>query len=235
MNHYMHFAISSLVMTLCSLASAADLPLPTQQDLSSQIGEFGFDRLLLVQRHPVEASHPYTFFYMDYRQGGGLFVYDLKSGECTKIVDSTDGEILTADLDFDARRIVFAWRWGEFARNEQKGYRPGKHAPVRLYTVNIDGSDLRQLTAGEDFNFDPCWLPDSTSSQKMATCCCATTRERWKYHCSNGTANWASTTLARSVADPDLPCYPRSCRREIRPGVGRLSLCRMSTKVWNRM
>ena len=149
-----------LAVTSGVVASAANLPQATGQDLSSQVGKLDFDRLLLVQRHPIEASHPYTFFYMDYRQGGGLFVCDLKSGELTKIVDSPEGEILTADLNFDAHRIVFAWRQGVFARNEQKGYRPGKHAPVQVYTVNVDGSDLRQVTSGSDFNFDPCWLPD---------------------------------------------------------------------------
>ena len=42
-------------------------------------------------------------------------------------------------LDYDARRVVFAWRRGDFPRNEQKGYRPGTHAPVQIYTVNVDG------------------------------------------------------------------------------------------------
>ncbi|MCH5377305.1 MAG: hypothetical protein JJ992_25360, partial [Planctomycetes bacterium] len=56
-----------LAVTAGILASAGELPLLTGQALSSRIiDELGFDRILLVQRHPVEASHPYTFFYMDY-------------------------------------------------------------------------------------------------------------------------------------------------------------------------
>lgn len=151
---------AALITTGCSVLVAGE-PAPTMsQGGAAALADLGVDRLLLVRRHPVESSHPYTFFYMDYRQGGGLFTYDLKTSEWTTLVDSTQGEILSADLDFDARRVVFAWRQGAYARNEKAGYRAGKHAPVHIYTVNVDGSDLRQLTSGEGFHFDPCWLPD---------------------------------------------------------------------------
>lgn len=143
-----------------SLLAIAGVTFGRETPAASVAGRFGFDRLLLVERHPVESSHPYTFFYMDYRQGGGLYVYDVTTQKLTRIVDSTEGEILSADLDFDAGRIVFAWRRGQFARNEKPPFRPGKHAYVHIYTVGIDGSDLRQLTDGEHFNYDPCWLPD---------------------------------------------------------------------------
>lgn len=76
MIHCLKWATCVLVMTPGILASVADLSRATGQDLSSQIGTLGFGRLLLIQRHPVEASHPDTFFYMDYRQGGGLFLVD---------------------------------------------------------------------------------------------------------------------------------------------------------------
>lgn len=118
------------------------------------------NELVLVERHPVESSHPYTFFYMDYRRGGGLHRYDLRTGKLSRIVDSTDGQILSADLDYDAQRIVFAWRRGRFDRNEKPGFRPGRHAYVHIFTVGVDGRNVRQLTSGEDFNYDPCWLPD---------------------------------------------------------------------------
>ncbi|MBC8873500.1 MAG: hypothetical protein H8E44_29020 [Planctomycetes bacterium] len=152
-------SLQSLVQVLLALiiASAA---LATEQSAPESHGQLGFDKLLLVERHPVESTHPYTFFYMDYRQGGGLCIYDLKTRELTRLVDSTDGEILSADLDYDAKRIVFAWRRGRFDRHEKAPFRPGTHAYVHVYTVGVDGRDLRQLTTGDDFNYDPCWLPD---------------------------------------------------------------------------
>jgi hypothetical protein len=159
MNYCTILTAGAFSTIFCWMAAAADLPVPVGH-LSGQMCELDFDRLLFVHREPVESSHPYTWFYMDYRRGGGLYVYDLDTHEFTRIVDSTDGEILTADLDFDANRIVFAWRRGQYVRNEQKGYRAGTHAPVHIYTVNLDGSELRQLTAGDSFHYDPCWLPD---------------------------------------------------------------------------
>jgi len=123
-------------------------------------GQFDFNRILVVHRYPVESTHPYTFFYMDYRQGGGLYIYNLKTQELIKLVDSSDGEILTAELDYDAKRIVFAWRRGRFDRHEKPPFHPGKHAYIHIYTVEVNGHGLRQLTTGKDFNYDPCWLPD---------------------------------------------------------------------------
>ena len=157
-------------MTTCQLLQTLAWALFTLAIASGALGQelptpnasvqCDFDKLLLVQRHSVESSHPYTFFYMDYRQGGGLYIYNLKTRELTRIVDSTDGEILSADLDYDSKRIVFAWRHGRFDRNEKPQYHQGKHANVHIYTVGVDGRGLRQLTTGKDFNYDPCWLPD---------------------------------------------------------------------------
>ena len=142
-------------------------------------GGFGFDKLVLVHRYPVESSHPYTFFYMDYRRGGGLYVYDLKAKSLNRIVDSSDGQILNADLDFDGRRVVFAWRRGKGYRNDDKGFKPGRNAFVHIWTVNTDGSDLRQLTIGKHFNYDPCWLSDGGIAFVSAR------ENRWVY-CNSG-------------------------------------------------
>ncbi|MBL7189588.1 MAG: hypothetical protein ISS70_24940 [Phycisphaerae bacterium] len=49
----------TLLLTLVTLAGAAAGGRPHE-------GGFGFDKLVLVHRYPVESSHPYTFFYMDY-------------------------------------------------------------------------------------------------------------------------------------------------------------------------
>ncbi len=81
---------------------------------------------------------------MDYRRGGGLYIYDLKAKLLNRIVDSSDGQILNADLDCDGRRVVFAWCRGKGYRNDDKGFKPRRNAFIQIWAVNIDGSDLRQ-------------------------------------------------------------------------------------------
>ncbi|MEI7903448.1 MAG: hypothetical protein WCK89_24685, partial [bacterium] len=71
----------------------------------------------------------------------------------------TGGAFLRPDLSFDGKRIAFAWN-----NIEDQTY--------HIFTVNADGTRLRQLTDGTVNNgklgftdsshndFDPCWLPN---------------------------------------------------------------------------
>jgi hypothetical protein len=51
------------------------------------------------------------------------------------------------DLSFDGKQVVFAW------------VQPTPRA-LKIARVNVDGSDLRQLTDGEYDDLDPVWLPN---------------------------------------------------------------------------
>jgi hypothetical protein len=51
------------------------------------------------------------------------------------------------DLSFDGRKVVFAW------------LQPSPRA-LKIVSVNVDGSHLRQLTDGEFDDLDPVWLPN---------------------------------------------------------------------------
>ncbi len=128
-------------------------------------GELGFDRMLVIQRHPIESSHVYTYHTEGFRAGGGLYVAAVgkDGGELTKLVDSPTGQILDCEPSYDGRTILFSWR-----KAEDQGY--------HLYTVNIDGTGLRQLTDGRWHDYNGCWLPDggiaflSTRSARFAYC-----------------------------------------------------------------
>lgn len=126
-------------------------------------GQLGFDRLVLIQRHPIDSSHVYTYHVEGFRPGGGLCVYSLKDGSLRKLVDSPQGQILDCDLSFDGKQLLFSWR---------KGADQGYH----VYAINIDGTNLRQLTDGRWHDYNACWLPDggiaflSTRAPRFAYC-----------------------------------------------------------------
>jgi len=109
------------------------------------------------------------------RNGGGLYIAkNIKSGNpsLVNVLENstvqngrfqgqklTDGAFLSPDLSFDGNTIVFAWT------NEQDQC-------YHIFKVNADGTNLVQLTDGENNkdlmlymdasqnDFDPCWLPD---------------------------------------------------------------------------
>ncbi len=123
-------------------------PIPDSPELAGQLasGGLGFTQLVVVQRHHIGSSHVYTYHCEGQRDGGGLFLYDVTDGTLRPLVDSPDGQIQSCDLSYDGRTIVFGWRRGS--------------EYYQVYTINVDGSDLRQLTHGDHHNYDGAWLPD---------------------------------------------------------------------------
>jgi hypothetical protein len=107
----------------------------------------------------------YTYHNEGFRAGGGLYLVDLAQPEpqIRQLLATPNGEILDLDLSYDGRVVLFSWR-----EKETEGY--------QLWTINIDGSSLRQLTRGEHHNYNGCWLPDggigfvSTRSPQFAYC-----------------------------------------------------------------
>jgi len=110
-------------------------------------GKLGFGELIVIQRQELNPSHVYTYHYEDYKAGGGLYIFNPASDELKKLVDSGKGQILDADLSYDAETILFSWR-----KSPNDSY--------HLYTIDIDGTGLKQLTEGDWYDFNACWLPD---------------------------------------------------------------------------
>ncbi len=143
---------------------------PEAQTLRSDMasGKMGFRDILVVKRHPLNISHVYVYHVEGFRKGGGLYAFSPDGeggGEFRCIVDSADGMITTADLSYDGKHIVFAWKRGGLVM-----CRPVSHIEdidrsisdnnYQIYRVNVDGTGLTQLTSGKHNNLDPCWLPD---------------------------------------------------------------------------
>ncbi|MCX7047831.1 MAG: NPCBM/NEW2 domain-containing protein [Candidatus Sumerlaeota bacterium] len=75
------------------------------------------------------------------------------------------GTFLSPELSYDGKSILFAYVEGKGDRNHRhhtdptQGHWDEGHC-YHVFKVNLDGSDLRQLTDGTFNDFDPCWLPN---------------------------------------------------------------------------
>jgi hypothetical protein len=79
--------------------------------------------------------------------------------------DTVGGSFLSPDLSFDGKRIAFAYVEcaGDKKHRHHTDPSLGHWAEGRcyhLFSVNVDGSDLRMLTDGTWNDFDPCFLPN---------------------------------------------------------------------------
>jgi hypothetical protein len=150
------------------------LELTRQVSLSNPLLDFN-DLLFMGHARPggdVHMVDPYAGW--NARPGGGLFVLRGFKGDAPCLVDLLEksepgngrfkgkklqgGAFLRPDLSSDAQKIAFAWN-----NISDKAY--------HIFTVDVDGSNLTQLTDGiinfnapafmdSSFNdFDPCWLP----------------------------------------------------------------------------
>lgn len=135
------------------------------ESLERQVLLFDVDRVAVIRRHEINASHVYTYHYEGFQPGGGLAVVSLQHPETdpVELVASPTGQILDLDLSPDGRTLLFSWR-----RAEDEGY--------HLWTIGVDGSNLRQLTDGPWHDYNACWLPDgdiallSTRAPQFAYC-----------------------------------------------------------------
>ena len=142
----------------------APTPVPESPDLAGRLkaGRLGFTKMLVIERHRVESSHVYTYHCEGQKDGGGLYVYDVATGDLEQLVDAANGQILDCDVSWDGREVLFSWRRGS--------------QPYQVYRINADGTGLTPLTKGDAYNFNACWLPGggvaflSTRAPQFAYC-----------------------------------------------------------------
>jgi len=131
-----------------------------------------FDRLLFLKHHKSTYNHMCDQYYGFFaRQGGGLFVLEDVFGEEPAVRDLladavvengrlrgrklNGGSFVSLELSYDARMLYFAWTEG--ARTPLK-WTP--ESTFHIYSVSVDGTNLRQLSDGPWNEFDPCLLPN---------------------------------------------------------------------------
>jgi hypothetical protein len=105
------------------------------------------------------------------RKGGGLYLLknfksanpqrvDIVAG--LKVPSGThkdmllsDGAFLSPDLSWDGKTVVFAWTAA--AADRTAWVQANRFS---LFSVNLDGTNLKRLTDANADDFDPCWLPN---------------------------------------------------------------------------
>ena len=96
---------------------------------------------------------------------GALRALEVKTGRVRDVVPEVEGRtIRDPEVDWRGTRIVFAMR-------------KGRTDDYHIYTVNTDGTDLKQLTFAKGVSdIDPAWLPDGrivfSSTREPKYCMC---------------------------------------------------------------
>ncbi|MFA6564978.1 MAG: hypothetical protein WCV00_23945 [Verrucomicrobiia bacterium] len=96
---------------------------------------------------------------------GRLCRLNLRTGKLSVLLDDPAGAVRDPCVHYDGAKIVFA-------------YRKGGSDAYHLYTINSDGTGLRQLTDGPFDDIEPAYLPDggivfcSSRSKRWVNCWC---------------------------------------------------------------
>ena len=139
-----------------------------------------FDKLVFIKKHfypPSESAGNHMcdqyFGFMAIHEGGLYVLENPFSQNPDKptvrdvLADSVcqngrfqgkklvDGGFQSPDLSYDGKRIIFCWTEGENTK-----YIWTQRSTYHLFSVNVDGSDLRQLTDGPFNDLMPCWMPN---------------------------------------------------------------------------
>ncbi len=176
-----------------------------KRDIALADAGLGECPILFCLRRPPNYSHLVMQYY-GWRQqpGGGLHLLE-SPGTSLRTREITagrfpPGSFLEPRLSFDAARVVFS-----FVALPRDPIDPTRlpvneegpdEAYFHLYTMGVDGSDLRQLTAGPYDDVMPTWLPDGG----IAFC---STRRRSYSRCFGPafSRRWDAYTLHRIEAD----------------------------------
>ncbi|MDZ7617241.1 MAG: hypothetical protein U1E05_09565, partial [Patescibacteria group bacterium] len=98
-----------------------------------------------------------------YSGNGRLCLLNLRSGEVTTLLDDPEGAVRDPQVHYDGRKMVFS-------------YRRGGESFFHLYEMDIDGTNLTQLTDGLFDDVEPAYAPDggilfcSTRCRRMVGC-----------------------------------------------------------------
>ncbi len=169
-----------------------------------------FDEIIFIKRRPYMSDHYYTVINNGtpsslFQAENGIYIYNIRTKQERPVITAADfpagtsgtGVIGKFTLSFDATKVIF-------------DYRDHEGAGFRIWEVNIDGTDLRQVlqapadeadkiarwNGGSNFHtddVDPAYLPDGgiifSSSRCEQTILCG------------GSAGLATAVMHRVDAD----------------------------------
>jgi hypothetical protein len=115
--------------------------------VSAELEDLDFEKLVMIQRKPLDPTHVYTYHVEGLEKGGGLFLTDVNGGEARRLVDATEGIILDCQVSYDGRRILFSWK-----RTMDE--------PFGIWSIGVDGVGLVRVIDDASNNMNACWLPD---------------------------------------------------------------------------
>jgi hypothetical protein len=135
-----------------------------------------FDRMVFLTHHRASANHMCDqYFGFNARPGGSVWVLKDPFTERPEAVDVlrgvrvqngrlggkqlVGGSMISLDLDYDARRVAFA-----YTQATESGQNWSPERSYHVFTATIEPrsgqlADLRQLTDGPTNDFDPVFLP----------------------------------------------------------------------------
>ena len=162
-------AAAAFCAMAAGLLCAAPAPQLRDKLLSGAYGEF--DEIVFATRSISTDPHWYAniSYYgrspdaPAYSQNGRLIAYNIKTGKYRALIDDPAGSVRDPSVHYDGKTILFS-------------YRPAGSGTFHLYTINADGTGLKQLTSGEYDDFEPTWLPDgdivfvSTRCRRWVNC-----------------------------------------------------------------
>ncbi len=125
--------------------------------LANVVADYDVEEIVFALRQPGKDGHWYANFSyyaedenrLTYGNGGKLCRLNLTSGALTAMIDDPEGAVRDPVVHYDAKKVLFSYR---------KGGSPNYH----LYEIDIDGTNLRQMTDGPYDDIEPCYMPDDS-------------------------------------------------------------------------
>ncbi len=113
------------------------------------------DEIVFAVRQRGKDSHWYANFgyfadssdRLTYGNGGRLDILNVHTGALRSLINDPSGGVRDPQVHYDGETILFS-------------YRPGGTAYYHLYTINKNGSELRQITDGPYDDIEPTYMPD---------------------------------------------------------------------------
>ncbi len=111
-------------------------------------------RIVFVKRHHFRppGAGGVLLCWDAFAPGGGIYTFDPRDPDAgeRQIFDSSSGVVFDLSLSHDANKVAFAWL--DLSAQGKDSF--------HIYEMQVDGTDLRQLTHGRFHDVSPVYLPD---------------------------------------------------------------------------